>query len=78
MREMSVTVPEIMLIAGIRTAIGVGVGLLIAEKLNREARKGAGWALLVVGAVASIPIAIGLIGKGHVSRIEMAPEKRAA
>lgn len=39
MKEKVLTIPEIMLIAGTRVALGAGVGLLIADKLSREARR---------------------------------------
>jgi len=62
-RERALTVPEIMLIAGTRVALGVGVGLLHADKLSRDARKGAGWALLGLGALTTVPILLGVLGK---------------
>jgi len=63
MRERSLTIPEILLIAGTRVALGAGLGLLIGEKLGRDVRKGAGWSLLSVGALTTIPLAIGVLGK---------------
>jgi hypothetical protein len=63
MRERVLTIPEIVLIAGTRVALGAGLGLLIGEKLSRDARKGAGWALLMVGALSSVPIVISVLGK---------------
>ncbi|HWR36762.1 MAG TPA: hypothetical protein VN622_12910 [Clostridia bacterium] len=56
MAERSLTVPDIMLIAGTRVALGMGIGLLMSGKINRDARKGAGIALLAVGALTSIPL----------------------
>lgn len=63
MQERSLTIPELILIAGTRVAFGAGVGLLIGDKLGRDARKGAGWALLAMGALTTIPIVIGVLGK---------------
>jgi len=63
MRERGLTIPEIMLIGGTRVALGVGLGLLIADRLTRDIRKGAGWALLAVGALSSIPLVIDVLGK---------------
>jgi hypothetical protein len=63
MREKSLTIPEIALIAGTRVAFGVGLGLLLSEKLSRESRKGAGCALLAVGALSTIPIVLGILGR---------------
>jgi hypothetical protein len=62
-QERVLTGSEIMLLAGTRVALGVGIGLLIAGKLSRDARRGAGWALLTVGALSTIPLVIGVLGK---------------
>ena len=58
------TLPEIGLIAGTRVALGVGIGLLLSDRLNRDARKAAGWALLGMGVLTTIPIVAGILGKG--------------
>jgi hypothetical protein len=57
------TIPEITLIGGTRVALGVGLGLLIADKLSRDERKGAGWALLGVGVLSTIPLVMNVLGK---------------
>lgn len=63
MWEKSFTIPEIVLIVGTRVALGVGVGLLIAGKLSSDARKGAGWALLAVGALTTVPLVAAVVTK---------------
>jgi hypothetical protein len=63
MQERSLTIPELILIAGTRVALGAGAGLLIGGKLSREARKSAGWALLSVGALTTIPLVIDVLSK---------------
>ena len=63
MHERSLTIPELILIAGTRVALGAGLGLLIGSRLDRDARNAAGWALLGVGALSTIPIVIGILGK---------------
>jgi len=63
MHEKSLTIPELILIAGTRVALGAGLGLLIGSRLSSDARNAAGWALTGVGALATIPIAIGILGK---------------
>lgn len=65
MREKLLTISEIMLIAGTRAALGAGVGLLIAGMISDDARKGAGKALVAVGVLSTIPIAMGILGKGE-------------
>jgi hypothetical protein len=63
MKERGLTLPEIVLIAGTRVALGAGVGLLLANKLNADERRGAGIALLAVGALTTIPLAINVFHK---------------
>ena len=80
MREISLTLPEIGMINTTRFVIGTGVGLLLAGKMDRSARKGAGIALITVGALVSIPVAVSFLGKlraGH-SATQQFPESRAA
>jgi multisubunit Na+/H+ antiporter MnhB subunit len=64
MKERTLTTPEIGLIAGTRVALGVGIGLLISDRLNKDQRKAAGWSLLGVGLLTTIPIVAGVLGKG--------------
>lgn len=56
MRTKGITLPELLFIGGTRVALGAGLGLLISGKLNKDQRKSAGWALVAVGAVTTIPI----------------------
>ena len=69
MQERGLTIPEIALIGGPRVALGIGLGLLLAERLSSDARKGAGWALLAVGVLTTVPIAAGLLGKPATERM---------
>ena len=62
MRETRVTLPELALVAGTRAALGAGVGLLLADRLSDDQRKAAGWTLLLVGALSTIPLAIEVLG----------------
>jgi hypothetical protein len=63
MKERTITIPEIMLIAGTRVALGAGIGLLLSDRLKGDQRRGAGWALLAVGVLSSIPIAADILAK---------------
>ena len=67
MKERSLTIPKIGLIAGTRVALGVGIGLLISDRLNEDQRKAAGWALFGIGVLTTIPIVAGILGKGPFS-----------
>ena len=66
MTERGLTVPEIMLLGGTRVALGVGIGLLLSDRLNDDQRRGAGWALLAVGALTTIPLVINVLNKPQV------------
>lgn len=63
LKERSITLPELILIAGTRAAIGLGVGLLVKEKLNKDQRRGAGLALVILGGLSTIPLALGFFSK---------------
>ena len=63
--NVSLRIPEIGFIAGTRAAFGAGLGLLLADKMNRGKRKRIGWALLTIGAVTTIPIIVNVIRKGR-------------
>jgi hypothetical protein len=67
--ERGFTIPEMMLIAGTRVALGVGAGLLISSRLNEDQRKAAGWALLAVGVLTTIPILRGVLAKPPVTAL---------
>ena len=72
MKERSLTIPEIGLIAGTRVALGAGIGLLISDRFNKDQRRGAGWALLCIGILSTIPIVVGVIGKPSASEKPLA------
>jgi hypothetical protein len=63
MKEKNLTIPEIALIGGTRVALGAGLGFLLSEKLSKDQRRGAGWALFGVGVLTTVPIVLGIIGK---------------
>jgi hypothetical protein len=58
MAEKKLSVPEIVLIAITRVALGVGIGFLLSGKLSRDQRKAAGLALALVGGLTTIPLAL--------------------
>jgi hypothetical protein len=67
MRERAITLPEIGLIAGTRAALGAGIGLLLADRLDPNRRRAVGWTLLLVGAITTIPLALEVLGKKPLS-----------
>jgi cyanate permease len=75
MKEKILTVPQIILIAGTRVALGAGIGLLLADKIDEKKRQGAGWALFAVGVLTTIPLLMGIHGKSdRTGRDNEAPE----
>ena len=67
MREVQLALPELALLVGTRAALGVGVGLLMADCLPGSQRKAVGWTLLLVGAITTVPLAFEVLGKVHTS-----------
>lgn len=72
MRQRGITIPEIMLIGGTRVALGVGLGLLLSDKLSRDVRKGAGWTLFALGVLSTVPLVMDILGKP-----QLGPESNA-
>jgi len=66
-KTRSLTIPELMLIAATRGAIGFGAGLLLANKFRRGQRKTLGWSLFLSGLASTIPIAMHVFGKKEAS-----------
>jgi hypothetical protein len=69
--ERKLTLAEIILIAGTRVALGVGIGLLLSNRLNDDQRRAAGVALLLVGGLSTIPLAINVISKPSAEEAEI-------
>ena len=63
MNVRDLTVPELILIVGTRVALGIGVGLLLSNRLDRSQRTAAGLSLALVGGLTTIPLAIGVMDK---------------
>ena len=52
-KRITLTLPEIAMTRG---ALGVGIGLLLSNALEKEERRSAGLALLAVGVLTTVPI----------------------
>ena len=55
-KKLTLTLPELGLIAITRAALGIGIGLLISNSLKKEARRAAGFAFAAVGLLTTGPI----------------------
>ena len=63
MIEKKVSLPQLMLIAGTRLMLGIGIGLLLAGYFNETQRLSVGWTLSIVGALLTLPILWQVFGK---------------
>jgi hypothetical protein len=61
MKEANIALPKLGAIAVTRVLLGVGIGLLLSEKIGRERRAIIGGILAALGAVSTIPLAIGVV-----------------
>ena len=62
MRESTLTLPEIALIGATRGALGAGIALILADKLDRKERRAVGWTLFLVGIATTIPLVLVVLG----------------
>ncbi len=60
--EVGVPRPEVALVAITRVALGFGAGLLLAPRLDRQARTTAGLALLAFGIATTGPLLVEVFG----------------
>ena len=58
MRERRIMISEHALIAATPGRLGVGIGLLTAERLRTPRRRTLGWTLLATGAVSTTPFVL--------------------
>ena len=59
MTRFDISFPERAFVAATRGVSGAGIGLLLAGLLRDERRKAVGWTLFAIGAMTTVPIAIG-------------------
>jgi hypothetical protein len=57
MRKLSLSLPQLVFVAVTRGALGVGIGLLLANRLRRNRRRVIGSSLAIFGALSTIPAA---------------------
>jgi len=58
MKELVLDLPTFAFVVSTRAALGVGIGLLIADRIPADRRRAIGGALLAMGAATTIPAAM--------------------
>ena len=61
MTTVEIPLHELAAIAATRAGAGAGVALLVSAKWNEDQRKAAGWVLLAIGVLTTIPLAISVL-----------------
>ena len=57
-KKVTLAVPELGLIAMTRAMLGIGIGLLLSEALDKRTARGVGIALLAVGVLTTVPLVL--------------------
>ena len=65
MRQVRVPVAELGLIAATRVLLGIGIGLLVGDRLGSSVRRRLGGTLVAVGAVTTVPLALDVISRNR-------------
>jgi hypothetical protein len=63
MKKAQLAPTTIGLIAGTRVMLGIGLGMLLADKFNKDQRHSVGWALFLVGAGTTVPLVMHVLGQ---------------
>jgi hypothetical protein len=58
MKSVLLNLPTLGFIVATRAALGVGIGLLISERLPRQRRRAIGATLVAIGAATTVPAAL--------------------
>jgi len=62
MKQASLPLPVLGLIAGTRGMLGTGIGLLLFERMDPRQRRAVGWTLLAVGVLTTLPLLLQVRG----------------
>ena len=61
MKDVILNLPTFGFIVSTRAALGVGIGLLVSERLSAQRRRAIGAILIAVGAATTVPAAMSVI-----------------
>ncbi len=62
MKQASLPLPVLGLIAGTRGMLGTGIGLLLFDRMDPRQRRAVGWTLLAVGVLTTLPLLLQVRG----------------
>ncbi len=60
MKQVTLPLPKVALLAATRGMLGAGAALLLGNRLSGRRRKSVGWALFLTGAISTLPLAFGI------------------
>jgi hypothetical protein len=63
-KKIELSLPQLLFVAATRGALGMGIGLLVADHFRRAKRRRIGATLLTLGALTTIPAAYLVFGRG--------------
>lgn len=63
MRQATVTIPVIGIIAATRGMLGFGAGMLLANRMSDKRRSALGWPFLLLGIASTVPLAVDVVRK---------------
>ena len=61
MKNVTLELPTLAFVVSTRTALGIGIGLLVSERLPSERRRALGAAMVAIGAATTIPAALAVL-----------------
>jgi hypothetical protein len=61
MKDVTLNLPTFGFIVATRAALGVGIGLLVSERLSVQRRRAIGATLIAIGAATTVPAAMAVI-----------------
>jgi hypothetical protein len=73
--KAEITVPETAFVLGTRAALGIGLGLLLANRFSEEQRRAIGGTLLVVGAFAGTVLVSEIFGRPRPYTVEFGSDR---
>jgi hypothetical protein len=74
MRQTTLSLPEVGIIAATRGMAGAGAALLLAHKLPENKRRAIGWPLFLIGALSTVPLVIDVIRKSKLAEAKEVSE----